>query len=107
MINQISIRKNIIILIYPKRGHKDSNRSFQPLWDKRLKWLHYNEQKACVTCYVCWHARIHHMLPNMKIGDAFIESAYTNWKNATDTKKALINMKNQRCLVQLTILLGH
>ena len=27
------------------------------------------------------------MLPNMKIDDAFIESGYTNWKNATDTKK--------------------
>ena len=26
------------------------------------------------------------MLPNMKIDDAFIESGYTNWKNATDTK---------------------
>ena len=23
----------------------------------------------------------------MKIDDAFIESGYTNWKNATDTKK--------------------
>ena len=27
------------------------------------------------------------MLPNMKIDDAFIESGYTNWKIATDTKK--------------------
>ena len=27
------------------------------------------------------------MLPNMKIDDAFIESGYTNWKNATDAKQ--------------------
>ena len=27
------------------------------------------------------------MMPNMKIDDAFIESGYPNWKNATDTKK--------------------
>ena len=73
---------------YPKREYKDSNRSFQPQWYKRWKWLHYNEQKDSVTCYVCWHAHLHHMLPNMKIDDAFIESGYTNWKNATDTKKA-------------------
>ena len=72
---------------YPKREYKDSNRSFQPQWYKRWKWLHYNEQKDSVTCYVCWHAHLHHMLPNMKIDDAFIESGYTNWKNATDTKK--------------------
>ena len=26
------------------------------------------------------------MLPNMKTDDSFIESDYTNWKNATDTK---------------------
>ena len=45
------------------------------------------EQKDSVTCYVCWHAHLHHMLPNMKIDDAFIESGYTNWKNATDAKQ--------------------
>ena len=27
------------------------------------------------------------MLPNMKIDDAFTESGFTNWKNATDTIK--------------------
>ena len=27
------------------------------------------------------------MLPKMKTDDPFIESGYTNWKNATDTKK--------------------
>ena len=27
------------------------------------------------------------MLPKMKTDDLFIESGYTNWKNATDTKK--------------------
>ena len=32
------------------------------------------------------------MLPNMKIDDVFIESGYTNWKNATDTKSGF----NQR-----------
>ena len=72
---------------YPKSEYKDSNRSFQPQWYKRWKWLHYNGEQDSVTCYVCWHAYLHHMLPNMKIDDAFIESGYTNWKNATDTKK--------------------
>ena len=72
---------------YPKREHKDSNRSFHSKWYKRWKWLQYNEQKESVTCYACWHAHLHHMLPNMKIDNAFIESGYTNWKNATDTKK--------------------
>ena len=38
---------------YLKREYKDSNRSFQPQWYKRWKWLHYNEQKDSVTCYVC------------------------------------------------------
>ena len=28
------------------------------------------------------------MLPNMKRNDAFIESGYKNWKNATVTEKA-------------------
>ena len=73
---------------YPKRGCKDSNRSFQPQWYKRWKWLHYNELKDSVTCYACWHAHLHHMLPNMKTDYAFIESGYTKWKNATDTKKS-------------------
>ena len=72
---------------YPKKEYKDNNQSFQPQWYKRWKWLHLNEQNNSVTCYVCWHAHLHHMLPNMKIDDAFIESGYTNWKNATDTKK--------------------
>ena len=27
------------------------------------------------------------MMPNMKIDDAFIEFGYTNWRNATGTKK--------------------
>ena len=71
----------------PKREYKDSNRSFQPQWYKRWKWLHYNEQKGSVACYVCWRAHLHQMMPNMKTDDAFIESGYTNWKNATDTKK--------------------
>ena len=35
----------------------------------------------------------------MKIDDVFIESGYTDWKNATDTKKASINMKSQRFIV--------
>ena len=48
---------------YPKREYRDSNRSFRPQWYKRWKWLHYNEQKDIVTCYVCWHAHLHHMLP--------------------------------------------
>ena len=74
---------------YPKKEYKDNNQSFQPQWYKRWKWLHLNEQKNSVTCYVCWHAHLHHMLPNMKIDDAFIESGYTNWKNATDTQKGL------------------
>ena len=34
------------------------------------------------------------MLPNMKIDDAFIESGYTNWKNATDTKKGFDQHEN-------------
>ena len=34
------------------------------------------------------------MLPNMKIDDAFIESGYTNWKNATDTKKGFDQLEN-------------
>ena len=72
---------------YPKRGYKDSNQSFQPQWYKRWKWLHYNEQKDSVTCYVCWDAHLHHMLPNMKIDDACIESGYTNWKNAAYKKR--------------------
>ena len=67
-----------VIFKYPKRGYKDSNPSFQPHWYKRWKWLHYNKQKDRVTCYVCWHAHLHHTLPNMKTGGAFIESGYTN-----------------------------
>ena len=90
---------------YPKREYKDSNWSFQRQWYKPRKWLHYNEQKYSVTCYVCWHAHLHHILPNMKIDYAFIESGYTNWKNATDTKRALINMKNQRFIVLQSIVL--
>ena len=77
----------------PKREYEDSNRSFQPQWYKRWKWLHYNEQKDSVTCYVCWHAHLHHMLPNMKIDDAFIESGYTK------QKKDLINIKSQPFIV--------
>ena len=72
---------------YPKRESKDSNQSFQPQWYKQWKSLHYNEQKDSVTCYVCWDAHLHHMLPNMKIDYAFIESGHTNWKNAADTKR--------------------
>ena len=72
---------------YPKREYKDSNQSFQPQGYKRWKWLQYNKQKDSVTCYICWHAYLHHMLPNVKIVNAFIESDYTNRKNATDTKK--------------------
>ena len=74
-----------VIFKNPKRGYKDSNRSFQPHWYKRWKSLHYNEQKDRVTCYVCWHAHLHHILPNMKTDGAFIESGYTNQKK--DTKK--------------------
>ena len=52
-----------------------------------MEMVHYKEQKDIVTCYVCWHAHLHHMLLNIKTGDAFVESDCTNWKNATDTKK--------------------
>ena len=89
--NACAIRKaevliSQLIFKYPKIEYKDSNQSFQPQLYERWKWLHYDEQKDSVTCYICWHAHLHHRLPNMKIDDVFIESGYTNWKNATDTK---------------------
>ena len=90
---------------YPKREYKDSNRSFQPQWYKQWKWLHYNKQKDSVTWYIYWYAYLHHMLSNMKIDDAFIESGYTNWKNATDTKKALMDMKSQQFIALQPIVL--
>ena len=68
---------------YLKREYKDGNLSFQPHWYEWWKWLHFNKQKDSI----CWYAHLHHMLPNMKIDDAFIESGYTYWKNATDKKE--------------------
>ena len=91
--NACAIRKAEVLISqltfkFPKIEYKDSNQSFQPQLYERWKWLHYDEQKDSVTCYICWHAHLHHMLPNMKkLDDAFIESGYTNWKNASDTKK--------------------
>ena len=48
------------------------------------------------------------MLPNMKIDDAFIESDYTNWKNATDTKeefnqheKSVVHRSAVNCFVEV------
>ena len=108
--NACAIRKaevliSQLIFKYPKIEYKDSNQSFQPQLYERWKWLHYDEQKDSVTCYICWHAHLHHMLPNMKINDAFIESTYTNWKNATGTKKALINVKSQGFIVLHSVVL--
>ena len=43
------------------------------LWDNQIA-VKKNEQKDSVTCYICWHVHLHHMLPDMKIDDAFTES---------------------------------
>ena len=61
-------------------------RSFQAAWFKTWNWLHYNEARDLVLCYICVNARIE---GNVSSGHSdshtttFSSSGYSNWKDAT------------------------
>ena len=62
-------------------------RSFQPAWFDRYKWLHYEEKSDSAFCYTCIKAVQNNMISSSKADLAFTEKGFRNWKNATDKKK--------------------
>ena len=62
-------------------------RSFQPTWFDRYKWLHYKEKSDSAFCYTFIKAVQNNMIPSSKVDLAFTETGFRNWKNATDKKK--------------------
>ena len=89
-------------------GHNRSagQRSFQPAWFDRYKWLHYEEKSDSAFCYTCIKAVQNNMISSSKADMAFIEKGFRNWKNATDKRKLseqhyLEKFKNRNVLLML------
>ena len=54
--NQLSLQAG-----FPKRSYGQIHprkRSFQAAWFKTWNWLHYDEARDLVLCYICVNARI-------------------------------------------------
>ena len=66
---------------------KLTKRSFQPAWFERYEWLHYDETRDVVFCHICLKALANNMLTSLNADPAFTRNGFSNWKNATDTKK--------------------
>ncbi|XP_056003508.1 zinc finger MYM-type protein 1-like [Ostrea edulis] len=73
-------------LSFPKRtfGKKAPvQRSFQGSWFDSRPWLHYDEPRDLAFCHVCMVAKRDGKLTSTKADKAFLESGFSNWKDAT------------------------
>ena len=55
-------------------------------------WIYYDETKDSVYCITCKNADHYNMLKDIRVGNAFIETGYSNWKHSKSTDKFFINM---------------
>ena len=59
------------------------NRSFQPTWFEQFPWLHYNEQKDSVLCFICAKQNDKgNLRTETKKEYSFITEGFSNWKKA-------------------------
>ena len=68
---------------FPKKKFGMQNRSFQPTWFEQFPWLHYNEQKDSVLCFICAKQNDKgNLRTETKKEYSFITEGFSNWKKA-------------------------
>lgn len=73
---------------FPKRRFGSQNRSFQPSWFDDYNWLHYDEKKDSVLCFICSKEYVKGNLKTaVKKEMTFITQGFSNWKKATQRIK--------------------
>ena len=68
---------------WSKFGKKE--RSLQPHWLLKWKWLHYNEAEERAYCHTCVRAYQGNHFSTTHIERMFISNGYSNWNNATES----------------------
>ena len=59
-------------------------RTFQPQWFSRWKWLHYVEDSDAAFCFTCVKAYSENKLFSVSsLQSTYISNGHTNWKDAT------------------------
>ena len=64
---------------FPKKKFGMQNRSFQPTWFEQFSWLHYNEQKDLVLCFICAKQNDKGSLRTETKEYSFITEGFFNW----------------------------
>ena len=72
---------------FPKRSFGQKTvvqRTFQPQWFSRWKWLHYVEDSDAAFCFTCVKAYSENKLFSVSsLQSTYISNGHTNWKDAT------------------------
>ena len=68
---------------FPKKLYGKQYRSVQSTWFKEFPWLHYDDKKDTLFCYVCSNQYLKGNLATARSSDgAFITNGFSNWKKA-------------------------
>ena len=63
---------------FPKKLYGKQYRSVQSTWFREYPWLHYDDQKDCLFCYVCSNQYLKGNLASARISDgAFIYNGFS------------------------------
>ena len=76
---------------FPKKRYGNQYRSVQSIWFSEYPWLHYDEKKDSLFCYICSNQYLKGNLASAKNTEqAFISNGFSNWK------KALLKFKDHQ-----------
>ena len=83
-------------------------RACNPSWFDSYSWLHYEESRDVVFCYLCKQASQQNKLKATCVDAAFISRGYCNWKDAINAFKKHEESKCHKDSVQtITIMPKH
>ena len=88
------------IFSYPKKKFGKKERSFLPSWNNKWTCLHYDEAEDSVYCISCKIANHYNMLNDIRVGNCFIKTGYSNWKHARSTDKSFHQHESLNCQQQ-------
>ena len=69
---------------FPKKEFSNNKvtQTFQALWFKKWKWLHYSEKNEVAFCFLCVQAYEEGKLFGKSSDAAFVSTGFKNWKDA-------------------------
>lgn len=68
-----------------------NGRRYSPKWEEKFPWLRYSNEKEAAFCVYClaFGSESH------RSSDLFVDKGFRDWKNATGTKRGILNSHNE------------